>query len=147
MTFENWERWLLLALVTGSLLLFTRDVRKKIASILLGTNDRNRADRPSKRIIRIVREVIFQSRVVSGRPIAGIMHAIVFLGFMAFGLETIDHFIEPFGWSILHPIFGSSLPLFHRALAVVVGRTRLFWVSPGSCWWEGRIASSRGFRG
>lgn len=119
MTFENWERWLLLALVTASLLLFTRDVRKKIASILVGTSDRNRTDRPDKRILRFIREVIFQSRVVSGRPIAGMMHAIVFLGFIAFGFETVDHFLEPFGWSILTPIFGPSLPLFHRTLAVV----------------------------
>jgi Fe-S oxidoreductase len=119
MTFENWERWLLIISVTVSLLLFARDLRGKIASILIGTTDRNRTDRLVERMMRFVREVIFQSRVVGGRPIAGAMHAVVFLGFLAFALETADHFLEPFGWSILGAILGSAVPMFHQILAVV----------------------------
>ena len=36
MTFETWEGVLLLALVAASLLVFIKDLRRKIGSILLG---------------------------------------------------------------------------------------------------------------
>jgi Fe-S oxidoreductase len=63
--------------------------------------------------------VLLQSRVVGGRPIAGLMHAAVFLGFLAFGLETIDHFLEGLGVPFLSPILGGSLSVFKTFLAVM----------------------------
>ena len=57
----------------------------------------------------------------SGRsgPVAGAMHATVFLGFLCFGVATVDHFLEPFGLSILAPILGPGLAVFEGFLRVV----------------------------
>ncbi len=118
-TFASWERWLLLALVAASLFLFVRDLTPKIRDIVAGRSDRSRTDRLGQRIATVVKEVVFQSRVIGGRPVAGLLHALVFLGFVCFGLETIDHFLEPFGVPFLVSIFGILEPLFKQFLAVV----------------------------
>ena len=97
MTFTVWERVLLLALIALTVALFVRDLTPKIRHIRAGKPDRVRTDRIGARLLRVLREVVFQSRVVGGRPVVGLMHAAVFLGFVAFGLETLDHFGEPFG--------------------------------------------------
>jgi Fe-S oxidoreductase len=39
---------------------------------------------------------MLQEKVIKGRPIAGIMHAFVFWGFLAFGLITLEHFARGF---------------------------------------------------
>ncbi len=119
MSFATWERILLAILVAGTIALFAKDLSKKIGLILAGKPDRSRTDRLGARILRAVKEVILQSRVVGGRPVAGLMHAAVFFGFLAFGLETIDHFCEGFGVPFLLPILGSYLTVFHKFLAVI----------------------------
>ncbi len=128
MTFAPWERILVLVLLAVSLGIFARDFRRRIALALRGRPDRVRWDHPGRRLARVVREVLFQSRVVSGRPVAGTMHALVFLGFVFFGFETIDHFLEPFGISYLdailgphgHEIFSRWLSLWAVLVAVAI---------------------------
>ena len=78
-----------------------------------------RTDRLAERLLRVVKEVLFQSKVIGGRPVIGFLHAIVFLGFLCFGLETIDHFLEPFGVPFLAVILGQGLPVFKAGLAIV----------------------------
>jgi Fe-S oxidoreductase len=78
-----------------------------------------RTDRLAARFWRVVKEVLFQSRVISGRPVVGVLHAVVFLGFLAFAFETTDHFLEPFGVPFLVPLLGSALPVFKAFLAIV----------------------------
>ncbi len=106
MTFAPWERILLLVLLAVSLGIFARDFWRRISLVLRGRPDRVRWDHPGRRLARVVREVLLQSRVISGRPVAGTMHALVFLGFVFFGFETIDHFLEPFGISWLDAVLG-----------------------------------------
>ncbi len=128
MTFAPWERILLLALLAVSLGIFVRDFRRRISLVLRGRPDRVRWDHPGRRLARVVREVLFQSRVISGRPVAGTMHALVFLGFVFFGFETIDHFLEPFGVSYLdallgprgHQLFGQWLAVWAVLVAVAI---------------------------
>jgi Fe-S oxidoreductase len=119
MSFATWERILLAILMAGTIALFAEDLSKKIGLILAGKPDRSRSDRLGARAVRLVKEVLLQSRVVGGRPVAGLLHAAVFFGFLAFGLETIDHFCEGFGVPFLLPILGSYLPVFHKFLAVI----------------------------
>ncbi len=119
MSFAAWEQILLVVLVLGTAALFGRDLSAKIAKIRVGKADRPRTDRIGRRLWTVVKEVVFQWRVVGGRPVAGGMHAVVFLGFAAFGLETTDHFLEPFGVPLLTTVFGDALPVFRSVLHFV----------------------------
>ncbi|MCZ7650593.1 MAG: (Fe-S)-binding protein [Thermoanaerobaculia bacterium] len=119
MNFAVWERVVLTLAIAVSAGIFGRDLAAKIRLVTAGRSDRPRTDRLGARVWRVVREVIFQSRVVGGRPVAGLLHAVVFLGFVAFGLETVDHFLEPYGLPFLEVIFRGAEPLFHAFLAVV----------------------------
>lgn len=119
MSFALWERVVLALAVAVSLGIFGRDLVAKLRLVAAGRSDRPRTDRLGARIWRVVLEVIFQSRVVGGRPVAGLLHAVVFLGFLAFGLETADHFLEPYGLPFLELIFRGAVSLFHAFLAVV----------------------------
>lgn len=119
MNFAVWERVVLTLAIAVSAGIFGRDLAARIRLVTAGRSDRPRADRLGARLWRVVREVIFQSRVVGGRPVAGLLHAVVFLGFVAFGLETVDHFLEPYGLPFLELIFRGAEPLFHAFLVVV----------------------------
>ena len=119
MTFSTAERVLLLALIAGTTALFVRDLIPKIRHILAGRSDRVRTDRVGARLLRVGKEVFLQSRVIGGRPVVGAMHAAVFLGFVAFALETLDHFCEPFGVRVEAALLGGGEPVFKRLLAVV----------------------------
>lgn len=119
MSFATWEKILLAILVAGTIAIFVKDLSAKIRLIVAGKPDRPRTDRLGARIWRVIKEVLLQSRVVSGRPIAGLMHATVFLGFLAFALETVDHFLEGFGVPFLEPLLGNGLPVFKAFLAGV----------------------------
>ncbi len=118
MTFALWEQILLVVLVIASAAVFVRDLSTKIAHITAGKSDRPRTDQVAKRLWTAFKEVIFQTRVVSGRPVVGTMHALVFLGFLTFAFETVDHFLEPFHVPFLSTLLGVLLPAF-RALLMV----------------------------
>jgi Fe-S oxidoreductase len=120
MTFSNAERIVLLLAVAASAAVFARDLAAKLRHIRGGKSDRVRSDHLGERLARVVREVLFQSRVVGGRPGAGLMHAVVFLGFLAFALATADHFLAPFGLELLARLFGEAgKGGFQAALALV----------------------------
>ncbi len=53
------------------------------------------------------------------------LHALVFFGFLFFGLETADHFLEPFSVPLLATLLGGALPLFKGFLAVVAVLTSI----------------------
>ena len=130
MEFSLWEQVLLVLLVLASAGVFAQDFSKKLRLILEGKPERKRTDRIAARIARVVKEVLFQSRVVSGRPVAGLLHAFVFLGFLVFALETIDHFFKPFKISIKSTLLGGALPIFDTlvtvaAVLVIIGMVGL----------------------
>ncbi len=118
MTFSLAEQIVLAALVLATAGLFGRDLWSKIRMIAAGAPDRDRTDRLGARALTVVREVLFQSRVIGGRPIVGTMHAMVFLGFLVFAFETLDHFLEAFGVPFLEPLLGGALPYFRGLLLV-----------------------------
>lgn len=119
MKFAVWESLLLAVLVAATAAIFLRDLSRKIRLITPGRADRQRTDRLGARLWRTFKEVVLQSRVVGGRPIAGLLHAIVFFGFVAFGLETLEHFLKGFGLGILHVLLGEGYWPFKIFLAVM----------------------------
>lgn len=123
MEFALWEQILLAVLVAATLTITVRDLSGKLRHIAGGKPDRPRLDRLGERVMRLVREVLFQSRVIGGRPVVGTLHALVFFGFLAFALETVDHFLEPYGFHLLATLFGAgedAFKIFVAAAAVVV---------------------------
>jgi Fe-S oxidoreductase len=75
-------------------------------------------------------EVLLQSKVIAQRPLPGFAHALVFWGFLAFGLVTIDHFLRGFGLALLSHEGGFSRFYFGFAalfaLATAIGISALF---------------------
>jgi Fe-S oxidoreductase len=123
MNFAVWESILLAVLIAGTAAVFVRDLSHKIRLITPGRADRTRTDRIAARLWRTFKEVVLQTRVIGGRPIAGLMHAVVFFGFVAFGLETLDHFLKGFGLGVLRALLGEAywpFKFFLAAMAVLV---------------------------
>jgi Fe-S oxidoreductase len=54
-------------------------------------------DQPAARASRFLIDVVLQRRTIRERPLAGIMHALVFWGFVAFGLYTTTEFLRGLG--------------------------------------------------
>jgi len=119
MTFTTWEQAVLAVLILAAVTAFVKEFSHKISQITAGKSDRRRTDHVGRRLVRVLKEVLFQSRVITGRPVAGSMHAAVFIGFLFFGLETLDHFLEAFGVPFLSVVLGNSLPVFKTFLAGV----------------------------
>src|SRR5512138_3318829 len=87
---EIWAFRLLFILFVG---LFVAQVATRLRLILRAKNNFSLAD-PGGRVARFVSEVIFQSKVIAGRPVAGVAHAFVFWGFVMFGGFTTAKFLQ-----------------------------------------------------
>jgi Fe-S oxidoreductase len=94
------ERLILLVLVGLSAVAFWKPAATRYAIVRKGKGSL-RVSMPGPRIRRFVSEVLLQTKIIRERPIPGIMHALVFWGFVAFGVETLDHFANGFGGTIL----------------------------------------------
>ncbi|MBP7148651.1 MAG: (Fe-S)-binding protein [Acidobacteria bacterium] len=117
MEFSTWELALLTVLIAVSAALTWRGLSRKLQVIRQGPGDRVRTDRPGRRLLRVAREVLLQARVIAGRPVVGLLHAAVFLGFLVFALETLNHFLEPYGLHLLRALFGGRVPVFKGVVA------------------------------
>lgn len=84
---------------------FTRNVKKLIRNIKLGHNV-NVSDQKSKRLNNMLRIAFGQSKMVV-RPVAGIMHFIVYIGFVIINIEVLEIIID--GLFGTHRIFSSVL--------------------------------------
>lgn len=73
-------------------------------------------------------EVLFQSKVIEQRPVAGIAHALVFWGFLAFGLVTVNHISSGLGVVLIprESLFGQAYFAFVALFAVAVAGSILF---------------------
>jgi len=91
-------------LFTVSVLLFVRNIKKIIRNVQLGRPvDRN--DQPGKRWMTMVKVALGQSKMVT-RPVAGIMHIFVYIGFVIINIEVLE--------IIMDGLLGT-----HRAFAVI----------------------------
>jgi Fe-S oxidoreductase len=117
--FALWEQALLAVLVALSVAIFARDLSARLAKVRAGRSDRPRTGAVGLRLRRVFDEVVLQKKVIGPRPVVGTLHAVVFFGFVLFGLETLDHFLKGFGVPFLAPVLGPALPAFKAFLAVV----------------------------
>jgi len=110
---------LLFAAGTG---FFVSNVRKLIRNIKLG-KDIDRTDRKPERWKNMIRLALGQSKMVS-RPIAGILHILVYLGFIIINIEVIEIVID--GFLSTHRVF---LPIIGEGLySFLIGTFEVFAV-------------------
>lgn len=111
---------------------FARNIRRMIRNIKLGKFI-DRSDQPGKRWAHMARIALGQSKMVA-RPVAGIMHIFVYVGFILINIEIIEIIID--GILGTHRIFASPLGGFYSfligffeimALLVIVGIV-VFWL-------------------
>jgi Fe-S oxidoreductase len=72
------------------------------------------------RASRFFFEVLLQTKVIKDRPIFGLMHALVFWGFIAYVLVTLNHFLKPFSLDFIHGAVGEGYQWFVRGFSVLV---------------------------
>lgn len=114
-------------LIVTSAALFLRPLAKRFRIVRVGGGTLA-VDPLGPRLGRFIREVLLQVTIIRERPVAGFMHALVFWGFLAFGLETLDHFAGGYGGTILghgafHDVFSAVLTVV--AIGVIVGMVAL----------------------
>lgn len=89
-----------------AVILFSIQVKKIIRNINLG-KDTNRSDHPKERWLTMAKVALGQTKMVA-KPVAGIMHIFVYLGFVIINLEVLEIIIDG--------IFGT-----HRIFSVLGG--------------------------
>ena len=92
MIFNPIEQLMLSVLIISAISSFSLDLFKKYKIIMKGTGDFPLDNLPS-RIKKVFFEFILQKKVLSQRFWPGLMHALVFWGFIFFSIITIDHFL------------------------------------------------------
>jgi Fe-S oxidoreductase len=112
------ERILLALLMVASGYAFWWRFRPVWRNIRIAKPDADFDLRPiGRRVVDFVWEVMLQGKVIRQRPLPGLAHALVFWGFCAFALVTLNHFAEGFGLGFLDRagVFGR----FYFGLAAV----------------------------
>lgn len=99
-------------LVVCSLGLFTRNLKRIRRNINLG-KDLDRNDSPSIRMKNMFRVAFGQTKMVS-RPIAGILHLIVYIGFVFINIELLEIVLD--GLTGRHRLFAPYLGSFYNFL-------------------------------
>jgi len=152
--FSLLEKLLLFALIVASAAGFWRRFRVVLNKILASKKDTGFSLSPiGRRIWDFVWEVLLQAKVIRQRPLPGLAHALVFWGFCAFVLVTLNHFASGLGLGFLSPqgwfgrFYFDLAALF--ALACAIGILGLFvrrflvrprWLGEKLSWESGLIA-------
>ena len=97
-----------------SVSLFSFNFKKIYYNINLG-RDENRSDKPMYRLKNMLRVAFGQGKMIR-RPIAGILHLIVYIGFIIINIELLEIIIDGIFGS--HRIFS---PYFPRLYSILIG--------------------------
>jgi Fe-S oxidoreductase len=98
------EKLLLVLLVAASAAGFWLRFRVVLGKILQSKKDASFHLFPiSRRLWDFLWEVALQAKVIRQRPLPGLAHAVVFWGFCAFVLVTLNHFASGLGFGFLSP--------------------------------------------
>ncbi len=81
-----------IVILVAAVAAFTVQVRKIRRNILLG-RDVDRSDRKSERLSNMIRVALGQSKMVV-RPVAGIMHIFIYVGFVIINIEVLEIIID-----------------------------------------------------
>jgi len=104
--FALWERLLFAALAATSGVLFWRRFGPIIKKILHSRKDPGFRLFPiARRVWDFVWEVLCQAKVIRERPLPGLAHALIFWGFCAFALVTLNHAAVAFGLATDYGVF------------------------------------------
>ena len=95
MTFNLIEQLILAVLIISAISSFSFELFKRYKIVMKGTGSFS-FSQPYIRFKRVFLEFVLQKKVLSQRFWPGLMHALVFWGFMFFGIITIDHFLAGF---------------------------------------------------
>jgi len=110
--FSPLEKIILAGLTILTMASFGYEIYRRLAIVNKGVESLP-FDRVGERLWRVFREVFLHEKVIRERPFPGIMHALIFWGFLVFGVVTIDHFAMGFH----QPILSESA---HNAYAMIV---------------------------
>ncbi|SDG98302.1 (Fe-S)-binding protein [Psychroflexus sediminis] len=100
---------LFLIVLIAAILFFAKNVSSLKRNISLG-REVERNDQKNKRFKKMMRVALGQSKMVT-RPIAGILHIIVYLGFVIINIEVLEIIID--GVLGTHRIFGFLGPVYN----------------------------------
>lgn len=92
--------------------IFTKNIRQIIANIQLGKST-DRTDHKSARWRNMARIALGQSKMVR-RPVAGILHVVVYLGFILINIELLEIIVD--GLLGTHRVFAPYLGSFYNFL-------------------------------
>ena len=95
-----------------SILLFSNNFKKIFNNIRLGRAE-NRSDKPILRLKNMFRVAFGQGKMIR-RPIAGILHLIVYIGFIIINIELLEIIVD--GIFGTHRIFSQYFPEFYNIL-------------------------------
>jgi Fe-S oxidoreductase len=138
------ETAVFLILVAASLVLFYRSIAPVAGTILRSKPDAGFVwGTTASRLWNWIWEVALQGKVIRERPLPGIAHALVFWGFLAFALISVDHLLAGVGLDVLaHDGFYARFAgVFAIAVAVSMAGlgVRRFVVRPR---WLGPVSHS-----
>ncbi|WP_438423034.1 4Fe-4S dicluster domain-containing protein [Aquimarina macrocephali] len=110
---------------------FTKNVRKVIRNIRLG-KDVDRSDNKGERFKNMARIALGQSKMVR-RPVAGILHIVVYLGFIIINIEVLEIIIDGiFGthriFALLGGLYDFLIGSFEILAFLVFVGVVLFWI-------------------
>ena len=111
---------------------FTINIRKIIRNIKLG-QEVNRSDNPSFRWKNMAMIALGQSKMVK-RPVAGLLHIIVYAGFIIINIEVLEIIIDGlFGthrvFSFLGGFYGFLIGSFEILAVLVLVAVIVFWIT------------------
>ena len=96
--------------------LFSYNLWKIVRNIRLGKS-KNRFNQPFKRTI-ILLKVAFGQTKLFARPVSGILHALVYWGFLVITIGTLEMMVDGvFGFERFFPLFLGRFPLFDGGLS------------------------------
>lgn len=115
---------------------FVKNIKKLIRNIKLG-QDIDRSDNTSQRLKNMVMIALGQSKMVR-RPIAGILHIIVYVGFIVINIEVLEIIIDGLFSGILYKnhrifssigsLYGLLIGIFEILAALVFVSVIIFWI-------------------
>jgi heterodisulfide reductase subunit C len=115
----------------GAIAFFVRNVRRLIRNIRLG-KPIDRTDQPSRRWAQMARIALGQSKMVV-RPIAGLLHIVVYVGFVVINIELLEIIVDGFLGThrvfapYLESLYGVLIATFEVFAFLVIVAVVLFW--------------------
>lgn len=122
---------LFLIAFTAAVVFFTKNVKKLRRNILLG-KEVDRKDKKNERFQKMMRVALGQSKMVK-RPIAGILHVIVYVGFVIINIEVLEIIIDGLAgthriFSFLGPVYNFLIGSFEILAFLVLFSVIVFWI-------------------